>query len=202
MAGKLTFPCFFLLESYYTILTVRISIQLCMCVCVCALHKWMLDLLSRPDLLAIPTGTSSAAFAGCFPPGFSTPGASRGGVQVPDASAIHWRSCPRFPGEWSIGGAQGITIQGTEKESQILFFLSILRRLWSGLLTGRLRPAVQMGNGGSQPCTYLPRSQPVALSDTAWGLVTSSLYILNGHFKQLFPKWLWASKNHFYLCQI
>lgn len=37
------------------------------CVCVCALDKWMLDLLSRPDWLAIPTGTSSAAFAGCFP---------------------------------------------------------------------------------------------------------------------------------------
>lgn len=67
MVGKRTFPCFFLLESYYTILTVRISIQLCMCVCVCALDKWMLDLLSRPDWLAIPTGTSSAAFASCFP---------------------------------------------------------------------------------------------------------------------------------------
>lgn len=40
-----------------------------------------------------------SCLCGLLSPGSSAPGASRGGVQIPDASATHWRSCPRFPGE-------------------------------------------------------------------------------------------------------
>lgn len=164
VVGKPTLPCFFLLEPYYTILRLRISMQLCVSV------HWLSgcgicsqDQTDSPSPLQPLQLPLQAAF----------PRAPQlGSLQRDNPSSwclrTLWSSCL---GEWSTGEAQDITTQDTEKESQILFFLSVLgdfdlgcsQEGWGQQCKWEM-VALSHAHTYPTPSQWLTQTQPKALS--------------------------------------